>query len=156
MEGTGCLSGPWFCCVYRIKIKMSFKGHPPLPFHQVLWKSVDLEVFLLLLQNCTLQYGCHNNIWKLDKMGFPIPHSISFPKMYSSLHLHLNSTSVMQRTTTERTSGWLMSHVLEETWLQSRLSQDRQAVAVPVGTGSTQDWHRVIEKWVTKSKGKIE
>ena len=84
-----------------------FKGHPPLPFHQVLWKSVDLEVFLLLLQNCTLQYGCHNNIWKLDKMGFLIPHSISFPKMYSSLHPHLNSTSVMQRTTTDQTKRYI-------------------------------------------------
>ena len=48
-------------------------------------------------------------------------------------------------------TGWLMGDVSQETWLQSRLSQDGQMVTVPVGTGSGQDsrkqnWHWVIEK----------
>ena len=38
----------------------------------------------------------------------------------------------------------LTGHVTEETWLRSRLSQDRQRVVVPVGTGSDHDSRKQI------------
>ena len=80
-----------------------FGGNPPLAFHQVLCKSVEVQVFYLLLQNCSFQYGWHNNIWKLPKIAFQILHSISFPKMCIFSHPQRNLTSVMLRTTTAQT-----------------------------------------------------